>query len=79
SLAGAQTCDIIRHSFTHYRLVAQPQIFTSEHDAVPLAREQRAALPQGTEFRWVDLQEVSRQALPAPIRAFLGGLVGPFK
>jgi A/G-specific adenine glycosylase len=79
SLAGAQSCDIIRHSFTHYRLVAQPQIFTSALDAMPLAREQRAAVPQDTEFRWVDLQEVSRQALPAPIRAFLGGLVGQFR
>jgi A/G-specific adenine glycosylase len=75
-LSGARSCNVIRHSFTHYRLVAQPLIFTPTRGSARFASEPPAPESQGTEFRWIDLREVSSQALPAPIRVFLGGLVG---
>jgi A/G-specific adenine glycosylase len=73
-LVPAHACDIIRHSFTHYRLIAQPVVFTVQSGRAPLARETRAMNPVGTELRWVDLATVSGQALPKPVRAFLCGL-----
>lgn len=64
--AGAP-CPSIRHSFTHFRLNAQPVIF----EVLPGAGERMQSAPT---MRWVGLQEAPAQALPKPVRAFLSRL-----
>jgi A/G-specific adenine glycosylase len=62
---------LIRHAFTHFRLVAQPWLIRVESSSL---RAAEPLAPWGTEGRtprWLALENVSTAALPRPVKRLL--------
>jgi A/G-specific adenine glycosylase len=65
SVASMSPLEPISHGFTHFKLAIQPYL-------VQMA--QRQTLAGQIECQWLDLADVARAALPAPVKKLLLGL-----
>ena len=66
SVASVSALEPISHGFTHFKLAIQPYL---------VHMSQRQVLAGQIEYQWLDLADVARAALPAPVKKLLLGLV----
>jgi A/G-specific adenine glycosylase len=62
---------VIRHAFTHFRLVAQPWLVRVESAAFMAGERPSDASIAAGRLRWVPLDRVEDAALPQPIKRLL--------
>ena len=72
--AGLEPLQVVRHAFTHYRLVARPWRARLDEALTTLAEPTPAGTAANGSWRWLALDSVGSAALPRPIKRLLLGL-----
>jgi hypothetical protein len=81
---GIEPLPVIRHAFTHFRLIAQPWLVRIDPSALnagePPAHLAQTSAPaplapgNSPGQRWLPLDRVSTAALPRPVKQLLSGI-----